>query len=524
MPVAAPAVGPAPASSQCNSPAPMEPVSPHISPRRASVAAPFAALVAAACLGAPAWASDPAPSPPADPAPAAATAAPDHPAPAVDNDAIAQQIAVRAEIDYDLTTPAVDGDGPATLGHPIELVITATAPRDVELFAPVRPVTGSFRLMDTPPGARKVAGAVRTETYRYTLMPLRLGVEKIPPIEVPWRPTGASDGGSTKTPALPVRVRGLLTNEQDPPVADPPPPVAVITTNWVLVWSLSVGAALVLAALVTWLVLRALEQRFRILGPPAPPRPANEVAHERLDALAGLGPEELNGGERLARTIDVMRDYLGARYRFDALEMTSRELTQALAGCDLKSVATSDIEGLLDYADLVKFARITPADADARAKGPIVGGIVDATWEPPAEESEAEEVPRLEAATLEQRLYAAGIDGAIAGAAGLLLFTALLIAGALAFGWTALVLVGVLLTFRDALGRSAGKRLLGLSVVSRVERQPRAGVKQLVVRDLLLFLWPLTLTLELLVLRRHPLRLRLGDLIANTEVVQGGAR
>ncbi|TNF32312.1 MAG: hypothetical protein EP329_10585 [Deltaproteobacteria bacterium] len=463
------------------------------------------------------------PEPPASPPPAPATT-PAPSLPPVDLSALAAQVHVDAAIDYDPTTPAIDGEGPARLGQPVTLVITASAPREVELFAPVRPATGTFRLADTPPGTRQVEGDTRTETYRYTLVPLRLGVEKVPAIEVPWRPAASTEGGSTATPPLPVRVRGLLENEQNPEIAAAPAPVAVITTNWVLVWSLSVGAALVLAALLTWLVLRALEQRFRVLDPPPPPRPANELAHERLATLAALSDEELDGGERFARTIDVLREYLGARYRFDALEMTSKELLTALAPCDLKSVAQTEIEGLLDYADLVKFARITPPPAEARAKGPIVGTIVDATWEAPEPEEEAEALPRLEPATLRQRLYAGAIDGIIAGAAGILLLAGLIIGGEAAWGWTAIVAIGVLLTFRDALGRSAGKRMLGLSVVSRVERQPRAGVRQLVLRDLLLLVWPLTLTLELLVLRRQPLRLRLGDLMANTEVVQGGAK
>jgi len=465
-----------------------------------------------------------APSPDAgSTAPTTGGAAPVAPA-TVDLSAIAEQVHVEAAVDYDPSTPAVDGEGPATLGRAVALIITATAPRDVELFAPVRPATGSFRLDDTPPGTRQVSGDLRTETYRYVLTPLRLGVEKLPAIEVPWRPTASTEGGSTPTAPIPVRVRGHLENEQDPKLAPAPSPVAVITTNWVLVWSLSVGAALILAALVTWLVLRALEQRFRVLDPPPPPRPANEVAHERLANLAATPDEEVDGGERLARTIDVLRDYLGARYRFDALEMTSRELLAALDGCDLKSVAQAEIEGLLDYADLVKFARITPPPEEARARGPVVGAIVDATWEPPAEEEETEEIPKLEPATLRQRLYAGAIDGLIAGAAGILLLAGLFIAGEPSWGWTAIVAIGVLMTFRDALGRSAGKKLLGIAIVSRAERQPRAGVRQLVVRNALLLVWPMTLTLELLVLRRQPLRLRLGDLLANTEVIQGGAR
>lgn len=454
-------------------------------------------------------------------------------------------VAVTARVLLDAARPEAELDT-ALLGRAMTLEIVATGPKDVELFAPTRPATGPFRLAETLPGARRVDGETVTETYRFALVPMRVGVQKIPPIEVPWRFGPAGDTGSASTPTLPVRVRGRLENEQNPALGPAPPPRPVITTNWLLVWALSVGAALLFAALVTFLVLRALEQRFRALEPPPPPRPANEVAHERLDALDAIG-SELDGAERLARTIDILRDYLGERYGFDALEMTTPELRAALASCDLKTVGVTPIEELLAYADLVKFARITPADEAARERATTVREIVDATWEPPAsDEDEDEDLTQLDPATLTQRLYAAGIDVAIAGAVGALVLTALWVGGAQAWGWTALVATGALLTFRDALGRSAGKRLLGLGLVSRralaapVSRAPsasgapnlvaRAGrrlaptVRQLVTRNALLLLWPLTLTLELLVLRRHPLRLRLGDLLAETAVVQGGPR
>ncbi|MCB9733003.1 MAG: RDD family protein [Deltaproteobacteria bacterium] len=410
------------------------------------------------------------------------------------------------------------------LGQPILFEITVSAPRDVELFEPVKPATGSFKLLESQPGTRQTTADALTETYRFRLLPLRVGFEKIPPVEIAYRPRGATAGGSVSTEPLRFHVVGNLENEQDPALAAPPAPVPVIATNWVLVWGLSVGGAIVVAALLTLFVLRALDARFKALAPAPPPRPANEVAIERLDALDGTPDDALDGAARMATTVDILRQYLGGRYGFDALEMTTPELRRELADADLKGIAQTDIDRVLDEADLVKFARIVPSPESARAVAPKVRHVVEVTWEPPKVEVEEEQVPVLEAATQKQRVFAGAIDLGIAGALAILLFALLMVAGALEYGFTAILLVSVLLLFRDAFGRSVGKVVLGLAVVQRRDRQPPATPKQLVVRNLLLVVWPLTLVLEAMVQRRHPLGLRLGDMLAGTEVVQGGRR
>jgi len=422
-----------------------------------------------------------------------------------------------------LITDAERPDAPAALGRRSTLEITVTAPRALELFEPLRPALGAFRVAERVPGTRRVEGDQATEVYRFEVVPLRLGYVRIPPIEIPFRGDGPETAGTVATPPLRVYVRGHLANEADPRLGAAPAPVPVITTNWLLIWLLSVGGAVVVAALLTLLVLKALEQRFRALEPAPPPRPADAVARERLAELDATGDDVLDGAERLAETIDILREYLGARYRCEALEMTTPELLAALRDADLKTVELREVEALMGHADLVKFARIVPPPAEARALGPRVLEIVEATWEPPEVDEDELAIVKRDAATRLQRLYAGAIDGAIAlGLAGVL-FGLLWAMGELQLGWTAILLVGVLLAFRDSFGRSAGKVLLGLAVVARTERQPAASPRQLASRNLPLLLWPLTLPLELLLLRRHPLGLRLGDIMAGTEIVQGGA-
>jgi len=408
------------------------------------------------------------------------------------------------------------------LSEPRVLEISASAPRGATLFGPFRPALGSFEVIEPRPGTVKPEGDRQIETWRFLVLPLRLGVEKVPAIEIPYRLADGTEG-AVSTPILRVRVQGYLDNEQDPAPGAPPVPVEVISKNWALIWALSIGGALVFAALLTLFVLKALDARFKALAPAPPPRPANEVALERLAALDDTPASELDGAQRLAATIDVLRGYLQGRYTIDALEMTTRELVAALDAVDLKGVSRMEIARLLEDTDLVKFARLLPKEEEARAVSPVVRQMVVDTWEPP--KVEVVEVARLEPASLRQRVYAAGIDLGVGLALGALLVGLLLVTGA-GLAWAGLVIpiVGLALALRDAGGRSLGKALLGIAVVGRTKLQPPATVGQRVKRSALLFVWPLTLPLEALVLRKHPLGLRLGDLWAETEIVRGGRR
>lgn len=462
----------------------------------------------------------PAPAPSPSPAPDAGLAIPA--APAVD---LTVRVVPKATLDPAGT--AAPSAGPATpdgrplevkLGEPLVLEITAIAERDTVLFPPMLPAVGTFELGPVLPGREEVNGPQKRVTWRWTIVPVRMGIEKVPGIEIPYR-TPSNVEGSVKTAPVRVMIRGFLENEADPALGKAPLPVDVITTNWALVWALSVGGALVFAALATWIILLALRSRFDKLRPAPPPRPAIEVAIERLDAIDRASGAELDGALRLARTIDALREYLSGRYSIDALEMTSRELIATLPSLDLKTVAPREIEALLDDADLVKFARLMPAEDDARQKSPVVRKIVTDTWEPPKRE-ETEEVVRLEAASSRQRVMAGVIDGFLAGALGLLLMGFLWVTGHIELGFLALILIGLLLAFRDALGASPGKKLLRLRVAMRDVRQTTPPLDLRVRRNLLFLFWPLTLPLEWLVLRQHPLTLRLGDMWADTEVVR----
>ena len=63
---------------------------------------------------------------------------------------------------------------------------------------------------------------------------------------------------------------------------------------------------------------------------------------------------------------EIVRAYLGERYRFDALELTTRELIDALGARAPHLVEPgSAVVRFLDETDLVKFAKTGSTDGDA---------------------------------------------------------------------------------------------------------------------------------------------------------------
>lgn len=418
------------------------------------------------------------------------------------------------------TAEAVARPAEVRLAEPLTLEMTIVSDVGAEVFPPLLPALGGFEIVSPDKGLERVEAQKKTTTRRWTVLPVRVGVEKVTPIELPYRTLDGAEGVVT-TPPLRVYVRGHLENDNDPALGAAPPLVDVIATNWVLIWVLSIGGTLIFAALVGWVIVLAMRQRFEALKPKAPPRPANEVALERLHRLDATPDHELDGGRRVAETIDTLREYLGRRYDIDALEMTTNELAFALTqGLDLRGASPEAIVSLLQSADLVKFARLVPPPDEARAPAAVVRQLVLQTWVETRPEDEAEVRTRAEPASIRQRLFGGLVDLVLAGLLGLLGLLGLVLAGLPELGWIPLGAIGLLLLIRDAFGPSPGKRLLRTVVVVRDADQSTPGPRRLLTRNAVLLLWPLLVPIEWFILRSHPLSLRLGDMWADTEVVR----
>lgn len=135
-------------------------------------------------------------------------------------------------------------------------------------------------------------------------------------------------------------------------------------------WWLAVLAALVVIGLLVWWWRRW--RRRRSMPVPVDPFERAEQEFQRVEAL-GL----LEAGERgryVALMIEILRDYLAARYEEAPLALTSTELLRAMRGTP--AVPYDRLARVLEEADLVKFARRPLSTERARELGREARGIV----------------------------------------------------------------------------------------------------------------------------------------------------
>ena len=122
--------------------------------------------------------------------------------------------------------------------------------------------------------------------------------------------------------------------------------------------------ALVIGALLATLFL-LWKRRPKRVPPPPPPRPPWEVAIEELSAIRQEDLiRQLRYVEHFDRVSDTVRKYLGARFGFDGLETTTKEMMNELHQKRVDVGTLSTVEVFLSDADLVKFAKRTPTEAE----------------------------------------------------------------------------------------------------------------------------------------------------------------
>jgi hypothetical protein len=298
-----------------------------------------------------------------------------------------------AAADAQVAAAAADPDAPtvtakaerteAHVGDPIPVTITAIAKAGVPVNLPAALSLAPFTLLDRKAETEKALGdgRIRRE-FTLSVAAYEPGTPELPPIEV----TYLAAGGAVRTVAtapVPIKIASLIANEPEPALKDAAAPVTVMEPR---LWPAYLAGALVAAALgavVAALIVRRMRAR-RGERPGPPPRPAHEVALERLDRLGALGFLENADNRPFYFAIsEVMRDYLGGRYGFDSLELTTDELVAELRARS-HEVTLGEIQGWLTACDLVKFAKISPTAAEARGALESAIRIVTTTRPVPA--------------------------------------------------------------------------------------------------------------------------------------------
>lgn len=253
----------------------------------------------------------------------------------------------------------------------------------------------------------KLDGEKTKHVFRLRVAAFGVGELQLPPIPVTYVPPreafrDADSLGGANVPALTVytlllrqRISSVLANEPHPQLKKNAPPVQILVEDrrskvvLLVVAGVLVGVALGIGLFVL------IRRRRRRAKPLPPPRPAHEIALEKLSAIRAAN--YLERGELKPFYFGVseaIREYLGNRYGFDSLELTTTELMDDMRPVEMVGIGHSELEIFLSDCDLVKFARYIPPLQDAQRIVAQAEHIVHTTKlipRPPEEEDEDEE-------------------------------------------------------------------------------------------------------------------------------------
>lgn len=244
------------------------------------------------------------------------------------------------------------------IGDEIRLLIQVDHPRKYTITPPdAKLAVAPFEVKRVDPSpANKGQNRVQ-QTFRLLLTVFQTGDLEVPPIAIEYRDENG-DLGRALTQAVPVKVVSVgkkLTDKDDiRPIKGP------VSTGLLGFWT---GLEILLAALL--FIILVVKVIFRIrreragLESRKPPHERVKIELGRLKDKGFL--EEKNYKSFYSEFSDVLRRYLERRLGVEALERTTSELVDELSGSSIDPQALGAIREVLENADLVKFARLTPS-------------------------------------------------------------------------------------------------------------------------------------------------------------------
>jgi len=283
------------------------------------------------------------------------------------------------------------------VGAHLTLYITATFDDGVEvnLREPLD-LGPAFEVRRRVSEDRRTTDGRTTREWQLDVMPWELGDLAIAPIAVTFTAFGRA--GQVQTNAVPMKITGDLGDTVEDPkdMRGLALPIGLWARDWFWIWAATAAGAVAGVVIVALWVHRRRRRRTQRLVGGAIARPLRvdmtaERALERLLAIERSGVLDRDADRKAgyADMVEVMREYLGARYRIAIHDLTSSELLARLAGVapldevDERSesggsgptgsaggeggrrLLIDGVTGWLESCDLVKYGglRASPAEA-----------------------------------------------------------------------------------------------------------------------------------------------------------------
>ncbi len=253
------------------------------------------------------------------------------------------------------------------IAQPFDLFIKVLAPKGVRFEFPLGPDTttqNGVRPIEVR-GEKVVSMLGDTAVALYHLVAWDVGIQSLRFPDVVIRYEGQERHAPLADAS--VFVKSVLPADTSLRVPKPPRPLIILPVfNW-LPWIIALAA--VIAAVLLWWAWRRWRNRPR---PPIDPYEHAQEEFARIEARKLLDKDEAE--EYVAAMVNVVREYLAARVTGVRRSNTTVELLTAMRPTD---GVEAQLPGLLDRADMVKFARATVTRDEATNTGALAKEIVD---------------------------------------------------------------------------------------------------------------------------------------------------
>jgi hypothetical protein len=282
---------------------------------------------------------------------------------------LAAQTPARTQDDQAVRFGVTTSRDTVTVGEPFEIRIRIRAPADAEISFPENPDTsGTVQGRDPRTIETTDSVSVLDQTAVYRVAAWDIGDQ---PVRFDSAVVSWPGGQRTVTfESVAVFVRSVLPADSTLHVPKPARPLWETTPfPWWLIAALA--AAIALGVLLWWWMRRRKKK-------PVPPVIVDPYvrAQREFNRLEAMGL--VDAGERtrfVALAIEVLRDYVAARYPDASLALTSRELVVGMRRH--QSMPLERLSKVLHEADLAKFAGWSLSEERARNLAREARGLVE---------------------------------------------------------------------------------------------------------------------------------------------------